>query len=459
MNMFKSMNTFLLFLLCCIPFQGCDETNPTPNPQPEARIEISPSDSRWELASSYVNNPQFPWISEHKCYASYGEGRGKSFFTAVSQDGSGLEFCVAENGPAIRKLKKDDCLLFCIPMASLAAGTDVDFMITLSPASEKTPCDWVFEYQDGEEWKKSGEAFRLVYGESNHSSIVRSFTTSTPIEQDTLKLRCRVESGKYCSGTDIPSDGSEGCVYLAPVNFQSCRVLTYPAGRFPQASDSKRVLALGNSFSYYCAPVWMFKEIARSEGHAIELRMNVKPSQTFSNHLSLTLSKEEIEKGLYDYALIQDQSTQHSKYFKNPEANTQILEGTVKLRNRIAGHSPECTVILENTWAYDNSDFMGFGSFAAFDEALTQGAAMIAKAAHCAVSPIGPAFAAAREQGVGLYHADEKHQGEYGAYLKACVNYLTVYGKPFSGSVSDCNLPAETAAVLRSIAENTVLSK
>ena len=58
-----------------------------------------------------------------------------------------------------------------------------------------------------------------------------------------------------------------------------------------------------------------------------------------------------------------------------------------------------------------------------------------------------------------LLGPDDHHQSIEGAYLKACVNYLLIVGKPFSGEPDCCGVDPEVAAFLRSVAEKTVLAK
>ncbi len=467
----KTSSKFLVAaaLLCGITLCSCkdkieqpendgSETEVTPPAPVVPEIEGSPVDSRWELSSNLTGNSLFPWTSTGECHATFGEGRGKAFFTAVSATESELEFVIAKNGPGVKKLKKDDYLLFCVPMAELPAGTDVDFMVTMNAGEYNAPKDWVFEYEENDQWHAVGEEFKVTCKSSeNHTSILRSFKTGQEIKQDTLRMRCRVTTDLNGKGEKLPETGSSASIYFVPVDYQSCWIITYPEGKFPAATEKKNVLALGNSFSFYKAPVWMLKEIARSQGHQMELRMNVKGGQTFAQHMNLEFSRTAVERGGYEYAFIQDQSQQHSKYYKNETSS--ILEGTEDLKNYILKHSPDCKVILENTWSYSTSDYSGFGSFEAFDNALVKGGEMLAEETGCILSPIGKGFAKGREAGYNMYHTDDKHQGEYGAYVKACINYLVMYGAPFTESVSDCNLPPKTAANLRKFAEEIVLKK
>ena len=87
-------------------------------------------------------------------------------------------------------------------------------------------------------------------------------------------------------------------------------------------------------------------------------------------------------------------------------------------------------------------------------------AKILAKAVEDAVvSPISEAFRIVRDErhDINLYHTDKHHQSVYGSYLKSCVNYLVLYGKPFGNSPADCNLDPQVTAYLRSVAERVVL--
>ena len=58
-----------------------------------------------------------------------------------------------------------------------------------------------------------------------------------------------------------------------------------------------------------------------------------------------------------------------------------------------------------------------------------------------------------------LLGPDNHHQSLEGAYLKACVNYLLITDKPFSGSPACCGVNPEVASFLRAVAQRVVLDK
>ena len=99
------------------------------------------------------------------------------------------------------------------------------------------------------------------------------------------------------------------------------------------------------------------------------------------------------------------------------------------------------------------------GTAANLDRYIGKGAAVIARKADAWLSPIGVGFNTVRAErpDINLFDPDLKHQSAAGSYLKCCINYLVLTGKPFRGEVATCGLAPETAAYLRSVAERTVL--
>lgn len=228
---------------------------------------------------------------------------------------------------------------------------------------------------------------------------------------------------------------------------------------FAQNIQSKKVLCIGNSFTYFFDSHEKLVEIAKSEGYEIKMRAVYEGGYTFNRHLHDLKTLASIESGNYDYAFIQDQSQMHARYASDTVRWSLAKDDTKMLAARIRMYSPNVNLYLEHTWAYTAGDFGGFGSLEKFDEMLDQGANMLASNIESGVSPIGKAFAIARQErpDINLYEPDDKHQSAYGTYLKSCVNYLIIFGKPFGDNTSACGLDAVICKYLRSLAERVVL--
>ena len=221
--------------------------------------------------------------------------------------------------------------------------------------------------------------------------------------------------------------------------------------------DGRRVLLVGNSFTYFHDCDSMLLQISRSQGLSLRLGEYLKGGQTFGQHLNLPKTSEAIAAGSYRFAFIQDQSSNAARYSRDKRKD--VLENTKELKRRILQASPDCQVILERTWSYEGADAGGFGTAANLDKHLEKGAAEIARKADVWMSPIGIGFNTVRAErpDINLFEPDRKHQSAAGSYLKCCINYLVITGKPFTDTVATCGVDPEVAAYLQKVAERTVL--
>lgn len=221
-----------------------------------------------------------------------------------------------------------------------------------------------------------------------------------------------------------------------------------------------RVLCIGNSFTYVHDADVMLKQIADSQGVDIQIGKFLAGGYTFGRHLKNVDSRKAVEFGGYDIAFLQDQSSNPARYARDKD--NQVYEDFKALTENVKTYSPDCRVFLERTWGYGGSEnAQGFGTCENLYKYLKKGTRKMARKAHTKVSPIGAAFVKAKAErpDIMLLGPDDHHQSLEGAYLKACVNYLEITRKPFSGEVECCGVASETADFLRKIAERTVLGK
>ena len=426
--------------------------------------------SRQLYESEWVNNNRIPCTYSSPATISVvrAEANAGKAFTCMAEDGSGTSA-----RPYVGNLLKDDYWLWTLPVDYVPAGTYVLFNVTLA-GGQDSPKYYILEYFDQGEWKQANLLRTIsedtskkysfaVFGVQNggkyqHSTFTHVLQFEDEFINSTMKIRLRVPADISCSGGKLSLDSADGTCSLAPMGFTGSYV-NIMGNKAPK--DTKRVLAIGNSFSHYHDPSWKLVEIAFAEGHKIEMFGHFKGSQTFANHLELWLTTVAINMGKFHYAFIQDQSSAHANYASDKTANAATLTNSQALKDKILAKVSTCNVILENTWSFAGSagNYGGFTSFENFDDLLLSGSLSIAKSIGSPVSPIGQAFKLAREKHpeIELYDDDVKHQGPYGAYLKACVNYLVLYGEPFGSTPADCGLNPTTTAKLRAVAEETVL--
>lgn len=391
------------------------------------------------------------WCNNGICYATDGYAAGQATISVVTLDGHAPTFGkVTQHRGAlgVSGLQEGDYLLFTVPVGKLRKGTDVDFMLTLDANGPDAPERWACEILDGGEWRGESRpySFYTKYMKSDeHATYTHTFTLRKAVKGK-LQIRVRVAA---------PVQSSTDYTYLVPFDFHTCSICAYPGIK---SKDSHKVGVLGNSFTYFYGSAFMLKKIARSQGHTLDMHISLKGGQYFRQHLKLGQSQAVIRDGGYDWFILQDQSQQHAFYYARGKED--VLPETREMAQEIRRYSPDCSIILENTWPNPQGDWSGFGSLDAYGSALSNGVASLAAdpQIEAKVSPVGVAFMNAYKAGItDLYHTDGHHQNRTGSYLKACVHYLFLFGGDFDGNVPDCGVDPVLAAQLRRIARQTVI--
>ena len=388
-----------------------------------------------------------------------------------------FECKVVGNNPNVSTMVEGDYWLYTFD-ASVSAGSVVAFNATMA-GDKKAPKYFIVEYLDGGEWKSAEEdlltasedasvkyTYKLSGEVSTGSPDTYQYTTVMQTCRftsgaDKLQIRCRAVGNMTCDGSvqDINVKTSSACS-LPDFGFTASDVQLYPDVAITQ---TKSVLIIGNSFHYYFNPMFMLREIAWSQGVDLKVTAHVKGSQSFEKHLQLSNTIEAIQKGGYDYAIIQDQSKNPARLADDPEGYAKVRESCVALADMIRQYSPSCDVILDLTWAYPNSDnsYGGYGSYENFDQLLYDGVMEMALAADCRIAPVGMAFAQSRAEhsGWSLYFSgDGLHPTRTSAFLEACVEYVTMFGTEFNGPDVNCNVAADRASYMRDLAESIVFN-
>lgn len=412
--------------------------------------------ARLETQSSSYDNSN--WASKGICSPN----NSSAILCAISTSGTPLTYDTGSTGLYVSNMNKGDYMLYAIPTKSVKAGDQIDFMCTVASISNADPKYYIFEYWDNDQWNCIEEGLQTAEVDSqtirysiycnkaydHNSTYTQSFTLSQPIENGCVKVRLRdLNAGN--GAIRIPS--GKGYMGMYAINYPDA----------PAIRDSKKMLFIGNSFTYYYGTAFMFKEIARSQGHQVDAVISVKGSQEFNEHLNLQLSLNAIQQGDYDYAFLQDSSPNAAYYADadyNQDTRTKIINKSNEINALTLQHSPGCQIVYERTWACPYSNYRGYGSYEKLDCLLKKGSEMLQDEvdANIWVSPIGLGFRVGREEGLNLLYTDDRHQNRAGAYMKACINYLLIYGERFTSDVSDCAVDAATAAKIRQIAERVV---
>lgn len=394
------------------------------------------------------------WVSDGICSPN----KNDSMLSVVSTNGGNI-VCENNHGAMLSGLDVGDYLLYAVPVKNLAAGEQIDFMCTIAANDENSPKYWIFEYWDNGRWNAVESDLRVAeedpaikysfyikrFASSHYTSYAQSFILNTPISEGVVKVRLRVLS-KGSGRVRIPD--ARGYVGMWMIRYKNA----------PAVADTNKFLIVGNSFTYFYGTPFMFKEIARSEGHQVDVVVSVKGGQEFSEHLQLERTLEAIGRGGFDYAILQDTSPNPAIYAD--KGLEYIYTSSREINDLTYKYSPNCKIVYERTWACPHNNYRTYGSYERLEYLLDKGSQMLAEQlGDVVVSPIGHGFKIAREQNINLLSSDNRHQNSAGAYMKACINYLFIYKTRFSDKVSNCGIESNLAKQIRAIAEQVVLEK
>ena len=464
-------------------FLSCKK-EPEPVEEPTETVEVTPGQpevpvvpatpmqltARWDITSSLASGGSSSWTTGNRFYAISEDGKGKAYISTEKAGGTEPVRSVTDNRVSVSNLSEGDCICVTYPSLTVAEGSTVSFMTTLMASGTGAPKYWIFEYYEDGRWKSVEEdlvtakedpslkySFYVKYFSAyEYTTFTQSFTLGKELKGEDLKMRMRAV-GKYngAGGTLSPSSNV--------ISFVGSRWRALEVNVFQgiPVTESKKMLVLGNSFTYYYGTDFLLKRIARAEGHDLRMRTHLKGGQDFGEHMTRERTLAAIDEGGYDLCLLQDMSTRHADYYMDTKGSAAVMSDTKTILSRIKKGAPSVVPVLEQTWAYSGStNYAGLENYENFDTALQGGCLLVADENDCWISPVGEAFTAARKAGIGnLFHTDSKHPGPYGAYLKACVNYLSLFGTAFDANVPDCDIDAATAKKIRDIAESTVLGK
>jgi len=219
-----------------------------------------------------------------------------------------------------------------------------------------------------------------------------------------------------------------------------------------QQNDTLSVLFIGNSLTFYHDLPEMIAKLVQASGErpALFVKMVTIGGASLEMHWEKGMALKEINSELWDYVVLQDQS---SNPVRNPENfNNYVRKFNAEIKKR-GGRT-----LLYLTAAYRNRPEM--------QELLNNAFFKIAQELNIDIAPVGIASRnALDEKSDFVFHLPDKiHPNLTGAYLTACVFYSVFYKKSpgglpnqitVNGSVKVLASPPE-AEFLQQIAWETV---
>lgn len=395
--------------------------------------------------------------------------------TAGNQRTAPVKYLVESSGNTKVMTGGDgDSWLFSVPVESLPAGNAVDLLLQLE-AGASAPKYFVVEYLDNGGWKSAGELKTapedpsVRYTARTYSNgdvpvkISETFAFTQSFTNENILIRCR-QAGNIRTGNGKPLDlaatHAGAACGIAKQGVSLGPQIRYFGGPIP--AESKKVLFIGNSYTYYNASYSLLKEMAWREGRYIRPTVFTHGSYSMADALANPACMDMVDYGAYDYAFIQDQSLSYA--LMDTADDPGYAAGLQRMMEQIREKSPGCRFILEMVWARKNGlqtypSYPWMATYADMQDREIENAVATARSFGVATAPIGAAWRRVRSErpDIELYYSDGSHPSYAGTYLKCCVNYLTLFGAAFGDNPVDGDLDAATAAYLRSVAEQVVL--
>jgi hypothetical protein len=188
-----------------------------------------------------------------------------------------------------------------------------------------------------------------------------------------------------------------------------------------QGDAPKRVLFVGNSFTYFFNLPQVVNAMAETQGVAIETRQSTVGGSNLEQHWKGekgTQTRRLLEEGDWDYVVFNNHSR---SAIDTPDS---FMEYGRKFADLVREKGAEPVFML--TWAYDSNPLM--------QPRITALHEQLAAETRAGIVPCGPLFAAARQWRPDLdLFFDDKHPSANGTYLLGLAFYKYFTGRATAG--------------------------
>lgn len=234
-------------------------------------------------------------------------------------------------------------------------------------------------------------------------------------------------------------------------------LLALSAGAAP-----KKVLFLGNSYTYVNDLPNLLRQLSESHGDTITVDSYAPGGYTFQQHSADANALAKIAQGGWDYVILQEQSQRPS--FPPGQVATEVYPYAKTLDSLIHVSSPCAETVFYMTWGRKNGDAGNCGGYPilctynGMQSRLRESYLEMTVDNNATVAPCGMAWKRIRETDstIVLYQADESHPEIAGSYLNACVLYSSIFHKSSFNSGFKSTLPDSIANKLQAASDFVV---
>ena len=214
---------------------------------------------------------------------------------------------------------------------------------------------------------------------------------------------------------------------------------------------TKRVLFLGNSYTYVNNLPQMVADAATSAGDTLIFDSNTPGGQNLGGHLGDPVSIGKIKSGGKDFVILQEQSMRPSQ--PDDWVAVDFLRNAHLLDSVINKYNPCGETMFYMTWGYRDGN-QGFCdsypwwpyecTYEVMDSLTNLRYRMAAAANQAVVSPVGAVWHYLRHNypSIDLYDSDGSHPSLRGTYAAACCFFTAIFRKSPGDISYTAGLPA-----------------
>lgn len=225
----------------------------------------------------------------------------------------------------------------------------------------------------------------------------------------------------------------------------------------------KKILFIGNSYTYANNLPQLVADIALSKSDTVVFDSNTPGGYTFQMHCSNSITQQKIKSQKWDVVILQAQSQEPS--LDPLTVQSQTYPYAKQLCDSIRANNACTEVMFYMTWGRKNSDidncptYTPSCSYVGMQARLRESYMLFKDSFMTSVAPVGVAWKTFRNSYplVDLYVSDESHPSLHGSYLAACVFYSSIFKKTTVGSIYNPSLPVTDVNNIQTIASKTVL--
>jgi PKD repeat protein len=226
--------------------------------------------------------------------------------------------------------------------------------------------------------------------------------------------------------------------------------------------DSINVLFLGNSYTGVNNLPQMVHDFAQTGGVEISFDSNTPGGYTLKQHSANATTIQQIEKGDWDFVVLQEQSQLPS--FPDFQVQADVYPYATVIDNLINQHNPCAETVFYMTWGRKNGDqgncpnWPPVCTYEGMDSLLSLRYTTMANTNNAILSPIGALWHYLRDNhpNIELYSADESHPSLVGSYAATCSFYTVLTRKDPTLVFNDLGIPPGDAQIIRDAAKTVI---